>query len=100
MFDNREPVRDEQVSELELFLKLLEKIHNLRLHRNVERRDRLIRNDQFRVERESSRDADALALPAGEFVRVTIHVIRIKSDATQKLGNTIAPLALRSLRCE
>src|SRR5689334_17766138 len=97
MFDDREPVRDEQVSELELFLKLLQQVHDLRLHRHVERRYRLIGDDQLRIEREAARHADALSLAARELVRVAIHVIRIETDTPQQIRDAIAAFTLRSL---
>src|SRR5688500_18529641 len=89
-------MRDEQVSEVELFLKFLKQVNDLRLNGNVESRNRFVGNDQLRIKRESSRDADSLALTTRELVRVAIHVIRIKSDASQKSRNTIAALTLCS----
>ena len=50
-------------------LHVLQQIEDLRADRNVERRDRLVADDEFRIEHQRPRDADALALPAGEFMR-------------------------------
>jgi hypothetical protein len=55
-------VRDEEIGELQPCLQLHEQVHHLRLHRHVERRDRLVRDDEGRVQRERPRQADALAL--------------------------------------
>src|SRR5262249_57242800 len=52
-------------------------------------------DDQFRVERERSRDADALALPAGELMREARHLGGSKSDKLEELGDPLAPIALR-----
>ena len=43
---------------------------DLRLDRDVERRDRLVGDDELRLQDERARDADALALAARELVRV------------------------------
>ena len=62
-------VRDEQVREAELVLEVVEQVDDLRLDRDVERGDRLVEQDQPRLERERAGDADPLALAAGELVR-------------------------------
>ena len=49
---DRQVVRDEEVREPELVLQIFEQVHDLRLDRDVERRDRLVEHDQRRVERE------------------------------------------------
>jgi hypothetical protein len=53
-------------------LQIVQKVDHLRLDRDVECGDRLVADDQARVERERAGDADALALAAGEFVREAI----------------------------
>ena len=62
-------------------------VDDLRLHRDVERRDRLIGHDEIRLGRERARDGDALALAAGELVRQPVCVRRIESDLAQELGD-------------
>ena len=64
--DDREVVRDEEVGEPQLVLQVGEQVEDLRLDRDVERRDRLVADDQLGMQRERARDADALALTAGE----------------------------------
>ena len=51
-------------------LEIVEQVQDLRLDRDVERADRFVADDEVGVERERAGDADALALAAGEFVRV------------------------------
>ena len=70
VLDHRQIVRDEQVGQLELVLQIHQQVDDLRLDRDVERRDRLVADDQLRVQRQRAGDADALALAAGEFVRI------------------------------
>ena len=50
-----------------------EQIEDLRLDRDVERRRRLVGDEQARAARESRRDRDALTLPAGQLVRIPRH---------------------------
>ena len=47
-----------------------DQVDDLRLDRHVERRDRLVGDQQLRRQRERAGDGDALALAAGEFVRI------------------------------
>ena len=50
-------------------LHVAQQVDDLGLHRDVERRDRLVAHEHVGVERERAGDADALALSAGELVR-------------------------------
>ena len=63
-------VRDEEIGQAEALLQIEQQIDDLRLHRHVERRHRLVAHDERRLERERARHADALALAAAEFVRI------------------------------
>ena len=47
-----------------LSLQILKQIDDLCLHGHVERRNRLVANDEFRIESEGSRDSDSLTLTA------------------------------------
>src|ERR1041384_1083570 len=51
----------EDVGEAERAAPVGEQVQHLRLHRDVERRDRLVADQQLGAERERARDADALA---------------------------------------
>ena len=86
MLDHREVVRDEQVGQAELALQVAQQVDDLRLHRDVERRHRLVADDQARVERERAGDADALALPAGKLVRIAVERLRPQADLAEQLG--------------
>ena len=52
---------------LEIFCSRLD---DLRLDRDVERRHRLVADDQIGIDGQRAGDADTLALPAGELVRI------------------------------
>ena len=67
---DREIVRDEQVGQFQLALQILQEIDDLRLDGDIESRYRLVADDETRLQREGASDADALALPAGELMRI------------------------------
>ena len=72
-FHDTQVVADEQVGQPQVALEVGEQIEDLRLDRDVECRDRLIRNQYRRIERQCARDAEALyRLAAREFVRKAI----------------------------
>ena len=50
----------------------VQKVDDLRLDRNIERRNRLVANDELGLRGERAGDADALPLAAGELVRVAL----------------------------
>jgi hypothetical protein len=61
-----EVMRDEDVRETELVLKVREEVEYLRLDRDIERRHGLVGDDHLRLQGEGAGDADPLALPARE----------------------------------
>src|SRR5208283_4437351 len=69
MRDGGEVVGDKQIGEPELSLEVAQEIEDLRADRYVEGGDRLVEHDQLGRQRQRSRDGDALAVPAREFVR-------------------------------
>ena len=83
--DDVEVVGDEDVREPEVLLEVLQQVQDLRLHRDVERRHRLVADDQLRVDRERPRDADPLALAAGELVREAVVVLGVQADDLEQL---------------
>ena len=96
VLDHREVVRDEQVAQAARPLNVLEEIHNLRLHGNVERADRFIADEQARFDREGARDADALALSATEFMGIPLRVRRAEPDGFEQFFNTLPARTLVS----
>src|SRR5690349_15873258 len=70
----------EQVGKAQLLLQVLQKVQDLRLDGDIERRNRLVADQQFRPQRQRARDADTLTLPAGETVRITLDEARIEPD--------------------
>ena len=70
-----EIVADEDVGEAKALLQLLHQVDDLRLDRHVERRHRLVGHDQARLDGQRAGDGDALALAAGEFVRIAPRMV-------------------------
>ena len=95
VLDHREIVRDEQVGELPLALQVLQQVDDLRLDRDVERRHRLVADDQLGPERQRAGDADALALAARELVRVVGHLRRPQADAREQRRDLLRALLAR-----
>ena len=72
VLDHRQVVGDEQKREPQLALQIFQQIENLRLHRHVERRHRLVADQQTGIHGQGPGDADALPLAAGELMRVAV----------------------------
>ena len=93
MPDDGQIVRDEEVGEVEVALERLHQVHDLSLDGDVERGDGLVADDEVRVERERAGEADALALAAGELVRVAGGGVGRQADDIEELAHALARLA-------
>jgi hypothetical protein len=87
-------VSDEQIAKPELFLKIAEEVHDLRLNGNVESANRLVCHDEGRGDGQCARDADALALSAGELVRVAAHVLGPQPNPVEQRRDTLLLLPI------
>ena len=85
--DHGEVVADEQIGQAELVLQVAHQIEDLRLHGDVERRGRLVADDEFGFRRQRAGDRDALALAAGKFVRIFHAVVGMQPDQRQQLAD-------------
>ena len=85
---------DEGHGEAEVAGQRLEEIERLRLGRHVEARDDLVGEHEVRLEQRGARDADALALPAGEFVRGAIETGERHRDAIEEPSHPALGLGL------
>ncbi len=79
--DDAEVMGDEQHRHAVLVLQSAQQFEDLRLHGHVERRRRLVGDQQFRPVGERHGDHDALALAAGEFVRIGVQPLFRLADA-------------------
>ena len=69
VLDHADVVRDEQVRDAEFALQFAQQVQDMSPHRHVERRSRLVADDQLRLHRQRPGHGDALALPSRKFVR-------------------------------
>ena len=53
---------DEEVGQIQLFLQVLEQVDDLGLNRDIQRGNRFVGDDEFRLQRQGAGDADALSL--------------------------------------
>jgi hypothetical protein len=84
VLDHREVVADEEVGEARAALQVLHQVQDLRLHRDVEGRGRLVADQELGIAGQRAGDRDALALAAGELVRVLLAVGGIEADLGQQ----------------
>src|SRR5205823_11280269 len=78
--DDGQVVRDEEVSQAKLFLKIHQQVQDLRLDRHIEGGDRFIADHQLGPQSKSAGDADALALSTGKAVRIPPQVAYIEPN--------------------
>ena len=83
--DHAEIVRDEEVGEPEPLLEVFEQVDHLGLDGHVERGDRLVADDELGVQRERPGHPDALALAAGELVRVAVGEAGVEPHRLEQL---------------
>ena len=93
-------VGDEEIGEVELLLQVHEQVEHLGLDRDVERRDRLVGDQDARAQHERAGDGDALALAAGEHVRVAGVVLGPQAHLGHHLLGTFAALGGRQARVD
>ena len=77
-------VGDEDVREAELSLQAVEQVDDLGLDGDVERRDRLVADQDLGPDGERAGDHHALALTAGELVRVAAGEHGVEPDLVQQ----------------
>ena len=80
MVNDQQVMRDKQIRDAKLFLKLFKHVDDLRLNRHIQCRYRLVADYELRVDRKRPCDADTLALAAGKFVRIARGVLGIQAD--------------------
>ena len=62
VLDHRHVMADEEIGDAELAFQRREQVEHPRLHRDIQRRDALVGDDQLRLQRKGAGDADPLAL--------------------------------------
>ncbi|OLE25267.1 MAG: hypothetical protein AUI36_32690 [Cyanobacteria bacterium 13_1_40CM_2_61_4] len=93
-------VRDEEVCQILLTLKLFQQIHDLRLNGNVECGDWLISHYKLRIDRQRAGDTNSLALTTRELVRITLDIALAQANGFHKLVHTLFRFpSLRKSKC-
>ncbi len=64
MFDHPQIMADEQIGQIKIASEILKQVDNLRLDRNIKRRDAFVTDQEFRLDRKGTGNSDALTLPA------------------------------------
>ena len=82
--DDAEVVRDEQQRQVEARLQLAHQVEHLRLNRDVERRRRLVGDDERRLAGERDGDHHALPHAAGQLVRVVADAPRRRRECAPR----------------
>ena len=91
--ERRQVVGDEDDGQPEALLEVLQQPQHLSLDHDVQRGGRLVGDQQARLAGEREADEDALALAAGELVRVVARAARRQADELQKLADARRHLA-------
>ena len=95
--DNGKTVGDEEVGEAKFLLEFLKEKKDLCADGNVESRDGFIGNDERRAENQGAGNADALALAAGEFVRIAVGGIAGQANAEEELSGAVEAIVAGEL---
>src|ERR1700730_9125030 len=74
VLDDLEIVADEEIGQIQPALQIEQEVEDLAAHGDIERRGRLVEDDDVRRDRDRAGDADALALPTAQLVRIASEV--------------------------
>ena len=83
-------MRDKDIGEAEVFFEAIEEVQNLRLHRDIESRHRLVADDKFRMHCQRSRNTNPLSLTTREFMRITLIMFGLQSHLGEQFANFVA----------
>ena len=78
---------------LRRFCSVAQKVDDLRLDQHVERAGRLVEHHEGGLQHDGAGDRDALALAAGEFMRIAKARLRIEPDVAQRPDHARLALA-------
>ena len=92
MLYHAEIMCDKEIADALFFLNILQKVDNLCLDGNVERRNRFVADDKVGFECQRSRNSDSLSLAAGKLMRISPDVVRFQSNRFQQLLHTFFSL--------
>ncbi|MPL80475.1 hypothetical protein SDC9_26375 [bioreactor metagenome] len=87
VLDHRHVMADEEIGDAELALQCGKQVEHPRLHRDIQRRDALVGDDELRLQRKGAGDADPLALATRELVRIAVELIAVEADPLEQRGD-------------
>jgi len=96
IFDHGQIVGNEQHGQAPLVANVEQEIEYLGLNGDIERRDTFIGNEEIRIKGKGPGNPDSLALPAGEFVGIAAHVLRLQPDLFKEAGHPVGPVSRRT----
>ena len=89
VLDHAQVVRDKKVGQTKPLLKVLQEVYDLRLNRNVERRNRFVENEERGLDRKRARDSDPLALAAREFMGMAVEGVRVETNHLEQMNDSL-----------
>ena len=93
VIDHAQIVGDQQVGKAQLRLEVLKQGDDLRLHRDVKRREGLVGHYVVRMHGQGAGDADALTLASAELVRISVEMLPGQTHPLYELHRLLpAPL--------
>jgi hypothetical protein len=87
MFDDSKVMGDEKISETQLISQVHQEVQDLCLDRNIQSRDRFIRNDEIRIEGNCPGNADSLTLSTAELVGIAEGILGMEANPLKELGD-------------
>ncbi|BBK32731.1 hypothetical protein STHU_33650 [Allostella humosa] len=93
MPDQCQVVRDEEVGDAAPALHVAQQVDDLGLDRHVQRRYRLVADDDHGLDRQGAGNRHALALAARQLVRIAVEMLLGQPHLGQELGHPPAPVA-------
>ncbi|MNY12518.1 hypothetical protein D3C86_1456050 [compost metagenome] len=93
VIDDGEVMGHHDIGKAALFAQPLQQVEDFRLHRDIERRRRLIEQQQRRLENQRPRNRHALPLAAGKLVRETIQKRYGQADIGDDLAHALFAVA-------
>nr|WP_297542037.1 hypothetical protein [Amycolatopsis sp.] len=91
--DDCHVVRDEQECEFQLLLQGSQQIEDLSLYGQIERADRLVADDQLRMQEKGPCDRDPLALAAGKATWIPVGIGCGETDAQERFADLVRTLS-------
>src|SRR5262249_26825157 len=89
VLDHGKVMGNENVSQTEFLLQVLQEIDDLCLNGYVERGYRFVTDNQFGRNRQGASNSDALALAAGELMWVPPHMIGVEPHGFEQLDDSV-----------